>query len=326
MLTAATTGFSLAWAGAGALLAALGCTLFSDGEKKRSLPPGVSRTAFGTLAYRAVAAQDPDQATRNPDHLAARLCDQTMLSERMGLSLDFAQAIAEIERSGRHLFYYVNARTRYMDEVLTRALERGASQVVVLGAGLDTRAHRFSAGHPGVAFFEVDMPMMSAVKQKMVAMRLGQSPPALRYVTVDFSAQRLDEELARAGFESETPAIFIWEGVTMYLEAGAVADTLGRVAGCSAPGSLIAFDHGGAWATDGGGGATAERLAKLGEPVKWGISPEDLGPFLAGQGLTLIESMGSEEMVARYLTGSDGEVRGRIPDSLWFALAQVSGA
>ncbi len=312
------------------LLTAMACLLFAPGDAVGAPPNGVSRTAFGALAYRAVGAQNPDPATRNPDHLAARLCNPIVIYDRMGLSLDFAQAMNVIEQRGHYLFYYVTARTAYMDQVLEQALEQGAGQVVILGAGFDSRAHRFHAGHPEVRFFEVDLPPMVAIKQRMVQKRLCQTNPTLKYVPIDFETQRLDQEMEKAGFSRDVKTLFIWEGVTMYLDAQAVAATLRVIAGNSAPGSQVAFDYvnPGAAKENGGppGRDRAERFSKLGEPIKWGVDPDRLGDFLADQGLQLTSTLGPERIAELYLTGSDGKPLGRMPKSSWFAVAQVPGA
>ena len=293
-------------------------------------PQGISRTAFSTLAYRAIAAQDPDPATRNPDDLAARLCNPTIIYDRMGLSLVFDKAIQEIEKRKRFLFYYVNARTKYMDQTLSQALAQGVQQVVLLGAGFDTRAHRFHAGHPQVRFFEVDLPVMVKIKQKLVGMRLCSSPPSLRYVPIDFETQQLAREMERAGFKRDMKTVFLWEGVAMYLDAGAVSATLGYIAANSAPGSSVAFDYvlpqvveRGLKRANPDDQVMAQRLRKIGEPLKWGIEHEKLGAFLEGLGMSLKSNLGPEEITKLYQTGSNGQPLGRLPRGSWFALAEV---
>ncbi|KMY67346.1 hypothetical protein AAU61_10900 [Desulfocarbo indianensis] len=326
---------SLQLAASGGWLAALGALVYmflASGETRSAPPQGISRTAYSAMAYRAVGGQDPDPATRNPDYLAIRLCNPAIIQDRLGLSLDFREAIKEIERRKRYLFYYVTARTKHMDRILAQALAQGAQQVVILGAGFDTRSHRFHAGRPQVRFFEVDTPAMVRIKQGLVRERLGDSPPTLSYVPLDFATQRLDREMARAGFNREAKTLFIWEGVAMYLEAEAVAATFGFVAANSGGGSLVAFDFVLPAALAGSGKESqpgekgADRFTKLGEPMKWGIEPAELQRFLAGQGLELAQVMEPEQISARYLTGSDGALLGRLPAVSWFALARAPEA
>ena len=115
------------------------------------------------------------------------------------------------------------ARTRFIDDAVT---ERASvvDQLVLLGAGFDTRAHRLPAVR-ALTTFEVDHPATQARKVAIVAGE-GIDARGVVYVPVDFERDRLDTELLAVGFDPGRPAIFVWEGVTNYLTAGAVDATL----------------------------------------------------------------------------------------------------
>jgi methyltransferase (TIGR00027 family) len=133
-------------------------------------------------------------------------------------------------------------RVLAIDAELRQAVAGGCGQVVILGAGLDSRAWRMEELE-GVHLFEVDHPATQGFKRERVAAlrpRAGQ----LSFVAVHFERDRLDERLRAAGYRDEEPAAFVWEGVIMYLTDAGMRSTLGAVAALSAPKSrLIAHYH-----------------------------------------------------------------------------------
>src|SRR5581483_10747158 len=111
------------------------------------------------------------------------------------------------------LYEHHHVRTRHFDAIVRDELAAGVEQVVVLGAGLDTRAYRFADALAGRPVFEVDLPATQAWKRARLEAALGRIPDGVRYVGVDFLRDRLDERLAAAGFDRARRALFTWEGV-----------------------------------------------------------------------------------------------------------------
>lgn len=136
---------------------------------------------------------------------------------------------------------FVLIRTRFTDDRVLGAAERGVRQLVILGAGFDT----FALRHPdlGVQVFEVDLPASAALKRERLAAADIPVPEHLHFVEVDFEHDDLRERLTAAGFDPGEPAFFSWMGVTYYLAQEAVTTTLGGVAALAAPGSELAFDY-----------------------------------------------------------------------------------
>ena len=113
-------------------------------------------------------------------------------------------------------------RTRYLDDRLDAQLASGFRQVVILGAGLDTRAQRKAA--PGVAYFEIDDGATLAFKK--ARLEANGIAPGVVFIPGDYVADDLAALLRRNGFDFSLPTHFIWEGNTMYLSAPAVARVL----------------------------------------------------------------------------------------------------
>jgi methyltransferase (TIGR00027 family) len=186
------------------------------------------------------------------------------------------------------------ARITFFDEALDRHLGE-VEQLVILGAGLDTRPYRLPAG-AGVRCFEIDAPKTQRFKQAMLA-RARVDVSGVTFVAVDFERDGWLQPLVAAGFDPTRRAFFIWESVTMYLGREAVEGTLRTIAS-TAPGSVLAFDY---FSTELLKSRAPEWLYArvilnlMGEPFgTFGIdnSPpvrEQVAAFLAGCGLTLEE-------------------------------------
>lgn len=182
---------------------------------------------------------------------------------------------------------YMQVRTRLIDDAVRRFVEDGGDQVVLLGAGFDCRALRLpELAHATV--LEVDHPATQRHKQRTLE-RIGADSPA-HYVTWDFETQPLDElgdALADAGHDPALPTLTIWEGVTMYLPETAIDMSLRAIAEWSARGSLLAmtyFSRSRVVNPSLSSRIIAAAVAAIGEPFKWGTSPEELGPFLRERG------------------------------------------
>lgn len=189
------------------------------------------------------------------------------------------------------------ARTRFIDDAVTGRASV-VDQLVLLGAGFDTRAHRLPAVR-ALTTFEVDHP---ATQTRKVAIVAGEGIDArgVVYVPVDFERDRLDTELLAAGFDPGRPAIFVWEGVTNYLTAGAVDATLAVIRELAAPGSLLVFTYVHAGVIDGSARfPEADRwvrnVQRAGEPWTFGVVPEVVPEFLRDRGFDLVTDVSTRE-------------------------------
>ena len=193
------------------------------------------------------------------------------------------------------------ARTRYIDDVIEGCVREGARQCVILGAGYDCRAQRLPALR-GLSVFEVDRADTQALKRKKLPVS------GVRYVAVDFLRDDSFQALAAHGWRRDQPTLFVWEGVTNYLDEAAVLRVLGEV-GRSARSSIVfTYVHRGA--IDGsvpfdGAAQIRANVQKLGEPWRFGALPEEMPALLAGVGLALVEDLGADAYRERYLPPSE---------------------
>ncbi len=302
-----------------------------------------SRTCLYVAAGRALGAREPDESIRNPDYLAERLLgpdERAMVADQpvvQALEQDFADVHQNPAALGSMAMMII--RTRFIEERLEHAIRDGASQLVILGAGFDTRAYRLTELLQAARVFEVDQPSTQEYKKRRIRETGIQVPPNLAYVPVDFRQDKLGDILAAAGYDSARKTFFIWEGVTMYLPEAAVEETLRWVA-AQAPGSTIVFDFVGAMILQLMTTVDVNQLpevAKLaisrlqrliaGEPWIFGFPDASEREFLGKLGLELREllPLGGPESMKRYLTRGDGTPYFPIPPPQQQAQAQRWG-
>jgi methyltransferase (TIGR00027 family) len=211
----------------------------------------------------------------------------------------------QLEQAALGLVPYVLCRHRFIDDALAAFLADPAPcQVVLLGAGYDSRAWRFASALAGRPFFEVDHPATAGRKARIVE-KLTLPEVDRRVALTDFLSTPLSEVLAEAGFQEGLRTFFVWEGVSMYLTREAIKETLRAVAALGGAGSQLAMDF---WFLLDSPDllATAHRMSSgllsfLGEPITFGIHPEDVGDFLRREGLTLEDLAEPRELARRYV-------------------------
>ena len=194
-------------------------------------------------------------------------------------------------------FAYLGARTCFYDQFVADALEEGVRQVVVLGAGYDSRAWRFA--RPGVTFYEVDLPATQADKRT----RAPEGGPI--YVPADVTGPSLRESLANAGFQIGEPAAFTAEGLTMYLTEEQVKRLLGRLSGLG-PDSRLAANFGVGFEEQGSQRGRVGRrvMAAGGEELRFRLAPADAPGFMTNTGWTTNELLSGPQLRDKYLGGT----------------------
>jgi methyltransferase (TIGR00027 family) len=269
-------------------------------------------SAEAVAALRAVHAGGSGAVAGNPDYLARAFATGTYA---WLLALPRRPLLHLVERLAPGGSCFLLARTRFMDDHLEHALTQQLRQVVILGAGYDTRAHRFQRQLCDVQVFEVDLPATQGEKLRRLRRAGIELAPNVVYVQHDFAAGALLGTLEGAGFDRNLRTLFIWEGVCYYLKAPAVEETLQLVARCP-KGSGIAFDYALQSFVEGDcstyGAARVQRwLKRNAEPFHFGLEPGELGPYASALGLALQEDIGPREMSERYLVSGNGRVLGK---------------
>ncbi len=168
-----------------------------------------SRTALGVAIRRA-----SHQLYDSPPLVLDDPIAVPILGERYRPALEEAAASIH-ETFSVSMRAWVVVRNRLAEDNLAQAVHQGVRQYVLLGAGLDTFAHRNS--HPGLQVFEVDHPATQQWKRELALSNGLPDPSCLHYVPVDFERQDLGQQLAISGLDLAAPTVFAWLGVVPYL-------------------------------------------------------------------------------------------------------------
>jgi methyltransferase (TIGR00027 family) len=211
------------------------------------------------------------------------------------------------ERKGPGVLAFLAARCRYVDDYLQQCLDAGIGQLVILGAGLDSRAYRFNGLAERVKVFEVDHPATQQVKVAKLRKILGRLPAHVTFVPVDFNLDTL-QRLFDFGYSPRVKTLFIWEGVVYYLTADAVDQTLAFVVANSAAGSSIIFDYLFASALTAanrrGEIVRVQRASRFtGEGLTFSIDERSVEGFLRSRGYTQVVNVTGDDLRALYFSG-----------------------
>jgi methyltransferase (TIGR00027 family) len=195
-------------------------------------------------------------------------------------------------------------RTRAIDDAVTAEVARGTRQLVLLGAGLDARAHRLESLGP-VRVFEIDHPSTQTDK-RAAAYGLPVVAREVCYVAVDFTKDNLVDKVRAAGLDARQPSVFVWEGVTMYLPREAIEASLASIATLAPPGSLLLLTY---YTTHAMPGAKLAQpiFALIGEPLTTRIASDDAKALLAEHGFEVESDEGDPEWSLRW-AGSPSRV------------------
>jgi methyltransferase (TIGR00027 family) len=293
--------------------------------RSRRIDTRASRTAAWTCVSRASAYLEKDARFRGPDHLAeiflptfAKLILHSALLRKL-----FVHKIAPLG-----IYEYVLARTKVFDQVFIQSLESGFMQIVLLGAGFDTRALRFADRNRGTKVYELDIATTQGSKIEILQKKKVALPEELIFVPIDFNQEEIFEVLSRAGYQEGQKSLFLWEGVTMYLFPQAVDNTLDFICWRAAPGSLVVFDYIYASVLRQENRFYGEReifktVYRTGEAWTFGLEDGDVEPFLIEHGFDLVAHYTPSDLEKAFLTADNGDCFGRINGTHCIAIAAV---
>ncbi len=217
--------------------------------------------------------------------------------------------IGYADKRGPGVIGFIVARERYIDDYLQSCIDAGLEQLVILGAGYDSRAYRFG-GLAQIHVFEVDHPETQRVKMEKLTKTLGNLPGNVTFVPIDFTEETLEKRLYACGYDNRLTNLFIWQGVTYYLTPEAVDNTLSFVAHHSPNGSSIIFDY--VYASLLRGTSTHAEVRSMrryrritGEALIFGIEEGSIEEFLHQRGFFQVKNVTSKFLKNTYFAGAN---------------------
>ena len=223
---------------------------------------------------------------------------------------------------------YMIARTAYFDRLFMDALTNKTSQIVLLGAGYDSRAYRFAKSNQSTRIFEIDI--VSTQNRKIECLRKARIdiPEQVTFISIDFNRESLDDVLERAGYKNEQKTLFIWEGVSYYLKPESVNAILDFVSHASYQESAIAFDYTVSIPVENekdyyGVKKFAETMKEhhSSEELMFSIDEGEAEAFLERKSLKMVEHFDNEEIEKTFLLNEFGLSLGKITGHFRFVLA-----
>jgi methyltransferase (TIGR00027 family) len=286
--------------------------------KKKQKPSG---SAAGVAMMRAIETLKPE---------AVRICDDPYAYTMFQGSFMYGLVKWMIEsglydRLAPGAVSFVVGRERYIDDFLKTCLSEGLDQVVLLGAGYDTRPYRIP-GMEKTHVFEIDQAATQEDKLKRLEKVIHALPANVTFLPVDFNTQSLGERLKSAGYNENSKTLFIWQGVTYFLTTAGVESTLAFIANHSGPGSAVVFDY---FYNEilrdphrNEVKAMQRTAHAFGEDYTFGIDHGQVGPFLAQRGFKDVTDMTMEDLKPIYFTGPNA--KRTVNDSIAIATARVN--
>jgi methyltransferase (TIGR00027 family) len=286
-----------------------------------------SETAMFAALRRALANKRYANERLGPDYLA-----ECFLPAHFRFFLQFRRVRAntrdKLDSLLPGLSEYVIARTAYFDDLFKDALKNRLPQIALLGAGYDSRAYRFAKMNEGTRVFELDIAPTQERKKKCLERARVEIPQQVKFVPINFNEEPLGEVLEESGFENGEVALFIWEGVSYYLDMESVDATLDYISHLANRESSIALDYAVSLSdenvNDYYGAKEFARIMReqhADEELKFSVDEGEIGSFLRQRDLKIVDHLDNEEIERAYLVDEDGLSTGRMTGHFRFVVA-----
>ena len=267
-----------------------------------------------TCLSRACSAVETNRHYKSDDHIAPLLLPSVL---KPLIHVHLARRLFTKMLAPKGIYEYVIARTKYIDTVFRLALENKLDQVLIFGAGFDTRAIRFQEKMGNTKVFELDVPSTQQAKIIQYQKRHVYVPPNLTFIAIDFDKESLSIKLDEAGFFRQRRSLFLLEGLVMYLQPDSVGETFQTIRDYAGKGSLVVFDYvyASVLRNEGmyyGEVEITDTVSSAGEQWQFGIEKGQIEHFLARYAMRLMDHKDAKDLEQVYFSDSNGKTIGRV--------------
>jgi methyltransferase (TIGR00027 family) len=293
---------------------------------KRGVEQKPSGTALMGALHRAIANKELGSQRFGSDNLA-----EYFLPPHYRFFIGFKKMRTNLKNKfnkflpGMH--EYIIARTAYFDNVFLEALRKNIPQIVLLGAGYDSRTYRFANLKNATKIIELDIAPTQNRKKLCLKKAQIDIPNNVTLVPINFNKESLISVLEKAGYDQGEKTLFLWEGVIYYLDPESVDATLEFVNSSSHSESIIAFDYlisiSEKSNTCYGSKEFFQTMKKYhaNERLIFGIDEGEAELFFRQRGLKMIDHWDNEEIDSTFALNDDGSSLGKITGTFCFAMA-----
>jgi methyltransferase (TIGR00027 family) len=286
-----------------------------------------SETAMFAALRRTIANKEFANEKFGPDYLAEYFLP---VHFRFFLKFKKIRANTKDKLNGflPGLTEYMIARTAYFDGLFVDALDNEIPQIVLLGAGYDTRAYRFAKQNRNTKIFELDIAPTQNRKKKCLKGAKIDIPQQVNLVPINFNEESLKDVLESTGYEHREKTLFLWEGVSYYLDVESVDATLEFVSRSLHDENAIAFDYtisiSEEYMNDFYGAREFAQTMKehhANEELMFSVEEGKIKSFLEGRNLKMLDHLNNEEIEKKFLVDNNGSLIGKITGHFRFVLA-----
>ena len=297
---------------------------------KKRIDQKPSETALFAALRRTIANKEFKSGKLGPDDLA-----EYFLPPHFRFFLKSKRIRGKIKNKLNGLLpglnEYMIARTAFFDRLFLDALKNKTPQIVLLGAGYDSRAYRFAKLNQGTRIFELDAPPTQDRKKKCIRKAQIDISENVIFVPINFNQESIKNKLEKAGYKHDQNTLFIWEGVSYYLELESVETTLEFVRQASHEETLIGFDYTTSISDDNMDNfygvrefTQAMNHHHANEELMFSIDDSKTASFLEKRGLKIVSHLDNKEIERTFLLDENGSQIGQITGHFRFVLASAN--
>jgi methyltransferase (TIGR00027 family) len=272
-----------------------------------------SRTAGYTCMCRAASFLEKNPYYKSDDYIAPKILPAF-------ISLLLKLKIINVKKgrlSPKGMYEYIIARTKIIDKVFYSVGVKGFDQILIFGAGYDSRGIRLLKKGQKTKVFELDVPTTQTAKIKQFKKRGISYSSNIVYIPIDFNKETIEEKLKKYGFKPEKKTLFILEGLLMYLTQDAVDETFRLINIWSGQNSEVIFDYVFSSVVRGenlyyGEKEAYQTVKKASETWTFGIEKGHITSFLKERGMELIAHFNASDLEKKYFTDEKGNTIGKI--------------
>jgi methyltransferase (TIGR00027 family) len=286
-----------------------------------------SETALFAALRRTIANKEYNNNKLGPDYLAEIFLPAYY---RFFLKFEKVRKNTKNKLAGfmPGLTEYIIARTAFFDGLFINAIKNQIPQIVLLGAGYDSRAYRFAKSNKGTIIYELDA--IPTQKRKIKCLKAAHViiPIEIQYVPINFINESLSNVLEKAGYKNQERTLFLWEGVSFYLDLESVKETLSFVGRSSHRDSVIAYDYTISISEENmnkyyGANEFKKSMKEhhANEALVFSIKNGEIESFLAERDLRMIDYLDNEAIERKYLMDENGSLIGRMTGIFRFVCA-----
>jgi len=281
-------------------------------KEVRRIDSKSSRTAGFICMYRAASYLEKNELYKSEDYIAPRL-----LPGLLKLLVKYKLINFKWPFFPKGIYEYVIARTKYLDNIFKESMENGIEQILLFGAGFDTRAVRFAEKNMKTKIFELDTHHTQTAKIEQFKKRNISIPKNTIFIPIDFHVDSVSEKLELNGFNRKKTTLFIMEGIIQYLNKEAVDELFKLIYELAVPGSRAVFDYIYASVLRRENIYYGEKdiygkVNSVQEPWLFGIEKGGMEAFLKNYNFRLIQNLDSEDLEKMFFRDKYGHVVAKI--------------